>query len=100
MLGQTGMPIGIEEDTLWEKATVQIGLGDVLVLYTDGIPDAQNKQGEFFEDRLLQKAILESGLLSAQDVQNKILGDVQNFVGQEPQFDDITLMVLVRDLDV
>ncbi len=100
MLGQTGMPMGIEEDTLWKKATVQIGLGDVLVLYTDGIPDSQNKQGEFFEDRLLQKAILESGLLSAQDVQNKILGDVENFVGQEPQFDDITLMVLVRDLDV
>jgi serine phosphatase RsbU (regulator of sigma subunit) len=99
MLGQTGMPIGIEEDTLWEKATVQIDRGDVLVLYTDGIPDAQNKQGEFFEDRLLQKSILESSLLSAQDVQDKILGAVQNFVGEEPQFDDITLMVLVRDIE-
>jgi serine phosphatase RsbU (regulator of sigma subunit) len=96
-LGQTGMPIGVEADSLWEKATVQIRPGDVLVLYTDGIPDAQNAYGKFFEDRLLQKAVLESGGLSAQEVQDKILEDVQAFVGQAPQFDDITLLVLVRD---
>ena len=97
LLGQTGMPIGIEEDNLWERATVQINPGDILVLYTDGIPDAQNKQGEFFEDRLLQKVVLESCGLSAQEVQDKILEEVQTFVGEAPQFDDITLLILVRD---
>ena len=96
-LGQTGMPIGIEEETLWEKASVQIQPGDVLVLYTDGIPDAQNKQGEFFEDRLLQKEVVECAGLSAQEVQDKILEGVQSFVGPAPQFDDITLLILVRD---
>jgi serine phosphatase RsbU (regulator of sigma subunit) len=97
-LGQTGMPIGVEEDTLWEKSTVQISPGDILVLYTDGIPDAQNERGDFFEDRLLQKIILESRGLSAQDVQDKILETVQHFVGPTPQFDDITLLTLARDL--
>jgi sigma-B regulation protein RsbU (phosphoserine phosphatase) len=91
------MPIGIEEETLWEKASVQIQPGDVLVLYTDGIPDAQNKQGEFFEDRLLQKTVVECADLSAQEVQDKILDEVQSFVGSAPQFDDITLLILVRD---
>jgi serine phosphatase RsbU (regulator of sigma subunit) len=99
-LGGTGMPIGIEEDNLWEKATVQIQPGEILVLYTDGIPDAQNEQGEFFEDRLLQKTVLECPGLSAQEVQERILEHVQNFVGPAPQFDDITLLILVRDPEV
>ena len=96
-LKQTGMPLGIEEDSLWESATVQINPGDVLVLYTDGIPDSQNRKGEFFEDKTLLEVIHASQGLSADQIQEKILGGIQDFVGDAPQFDDITLMVLVRD---
>jgi sigma-B regulation protein RsbU (phosphoserine phosphatase) len=96
-LKQTGMPLGIEEDSLWESATVQINPGDVLVLYTDGIPDSQNRNAEFFEDKKLLEVIHASQGLSADHIQENILGGIQDFVGDAPQFDDITLMVLVRD---
>lgn len=97
-LGSTGMPMGVEEDELWERAQVIIEPGDVLVLYTDGIPDAMNGGGEFLGDSALQEEIKNNRGLSAQHIQDLILERVQSFVSGAPQFDDITLMVLGRDL--
>ncbi|NUM44547.1 MAG: PP2C family protein-serine/threonine phosphatase [Anaerolineales bacterium] len=99
-LSVTGMPIGIDEDTLWGKATVQIEPGDVLVLYTDGIPDAQNEDGEFFqEERLLDVARANADCSSAHELQTIIIESVQAFIGEAAQFDDITLVVLGRDVN-
>lgn len=99
-LSVTGMPIGIDEDTLWGKATVQIEPGDVLVLYTDGIPDAQNSDGEFFrEERLLEVARANANCSSAHELQTIIIEAVQAFIGDAAQFDDITLVVLGRDVN-
>ena len=69
----------------------------MLVLYTDGITEAQNEQDEFFgTDRLLDVAQTELGH-SAQDVQAAVLAEVRAFVGDTPQFDDITLLIAVRE---
>ena len=97
LLGQTGMPIGVDEDEIWTLETTQIMPGDVLILYTDGIPDAINSEGEFFLDKRLLEVAIEAQKLPASEIQEYILNRVQDFVGQVPQFDDITLMVLVRD---
>jgi serine phosphatase RsbU (regulator of sigma subunit) len=95
-LGATGMPIGIEEDAYWGLGEVRIEPGDVLLLYTDGIPDAQNEAGEFYKaDRLVEVARSCAGH-SAQEVQNAVLDSIQKFVGDASQFDDITLLVLMR----
>jgi len=99
-LSVTGMPIGIDEDTLWGKASVQMEPGDVLVLYTDGIPDAQNEQGEFYrEERLIEVARSNADCSSAHELQTTIIEAVQAFIGDAPQFDDITLIVLGRDVN-
>jgi serine phosphatase RsbU (regulator of sigma subunit) len=93
----TGMPLGIEEDSVWAQETIRFGPGDVLVMYTDGIPDSQNSQGEFFRDDLLMEAVLDSQGSQANEIQDVILERVQKFVGEAPQFDDITLMILARE---
>jgi serine phosphatase RsbU (regulator of sigma subunit) len=98
-LSPTGMPIGIEENALWQQATIQIQPGDVLVLYTDGIPDALNDANEFFKEDRLVETILEYMDLPAQELQSAILRKVQEFVGGASQFDDITLLVLRRDFE-
>jgi serine phosphatase RsbU (regulator of sigma subunit) len=95
-LRRTGMPVGIMEDGTWGQETAQLDPGDVLVLYSDGITEAQNAQEVFFgEGRLLEvlRAKLEH---SAHDVQDAVLAEVHSFVGDAPQFDDMTLMVVVR----
>jgi serine phosphatase RsbU (regulator of sigma subunit) len=91
-----GIPIGIEAEAVWKKSTVQMAAGDMLVLYTDGIPDAQNSEGELFgEGRLIQMARTCLGI-PAQEAQANIINALQRFVGEAPQVDDITLMILAR----
>ena len=94
---RNAIPIGIAEDTTWGNDTVLLEPGDALILYTDGIPEAENKDGEFFgEETLVQVAKASLGQ-SAGDLQASILNAVHHFVGDAPQHDDITLMILVRD---
>jgi serine phosphatase RsbU (regulator of sigma subunit) len=96
-LDRTGMPLGIEEEATWSQNAVQIDPGDMLVLFTDGVPDAQNEMGEFFDDDSLLKVCLDSSGRPAHEIQAAILDEIQRFVGDVPQFDDITLMILERD---
>jgi sigma-B regulation protein RsbU (phosphoserine phosphatase) len=96
-LVRTGIPLGIFDDVTWQQGTTQIGPGDVLILYTDGVTEAQDRKEIFFgEKRLLETAQANLGR-SAQDIQEALIKGVHEFTGDVPQFDDITLMVLVRD---
>jgi NarL family two-component system response regulator LiaR len=96
-LARTGIPLGIFDDMTWQQGTAQILPGDVLVLYTDGVTEAQDQKEMLFgQERLLEiaQANLER---SAQDIQKSLIQGVHEFVGDVPQFDDITVMVLARD---
>ncbi len=102
-LAPTGPALGLLEDGAWEQRTVQMDPGDVLVLYSDGVTEAQNEQKALFgEERLLgviRTTFVSPGspARSAHDVQDAVLAEVQAFVGDAPQSDDITLMVIVRN---
>ena len=96
-LRRTGMPLGVVEDATWKQGAVQLAPGDVLVLYTDGVTDAEDGKGSFFsEERLLETAKANLGR-SAQDIQDTLIAEVRGFVGDAPQLDDITLMVVARN---
>lgn len=97
-LNATGMPLGIEEEAIWGQNTLQINPGDILLLYTDGIPDAQNREGDLFREKRLVEIAQKNLGLGAQEFQSAIITELFNFVGDAPQFDDITLLVLARDL--
>ena len=91
------MVLGVMEGVDWGQVSVPMGPGDKLVLYSDGVTDAQNAQDEFFgEERL--RACINSGIsLSAQELLDMILASLRQFIGGAPRFDDITLMVLERE---
>ena len=95
-LTRTGMPVGILEDSTWAMGSVQLSPGDVLVLYTDGVTEAQDGQGAFFGSEQLLATIQFNLNRSAQDIQKAILTAIHQFAGGAPQFDDITLVVLGR----
>jgi serine phosphatase RsbU (regulator of sigma subunit) len=108
-LRRTGMALGVLEEAVWEQQAAQISPGETLVLYTDGITDAQNRQGEFFgEERLLnvvranagtptnQSSLAEQGP-QAQVIEQAIKTEIHGYVGDAPQYDDITLIVVVRE---
>jgi NarL family two-component system response regulator LiaR len=96
-LRRTGIPLGIEEDVTWLRGAVLLEPGAVLLLYTDGVTDAQDRQQRFFgEARLLEVARPNRGR-SAREIQDVLMTELREFADGAPQFDDITLMVVVRD---
>lgn len=99
LLYPTGMLLGVTEDGVWEQSTVQLSPGDKLILYTDGLIEAQNHQGAFFGEERLRETIQMSHGLSAQSTLDLLLEQMQTFVDSAPRYDDITLMVVVRETD-
>lgn len=95
-LTRTGMALGVLETEHWEQGTVTLDPGALLLLYTDGVPDACAPGGTSFGvGRLLDVARQESGR-GAAELQAAILAGVDGFAGDEPQLDDIALVVLRR----
>ena len=95
-LDRTGVPLGILDDGTWQQGTAHLAPGDVLLLYTDGITEAQNAQEAFFDEERLREIVRASAGRSALDIQDGLIAQVDAFVGDAPQSDDITLMVVVR----
>lgn len=76
-----------EKELSWER-------GDTIVLYTDGATEARNQQGEMFTLANLQKTVEKYHHLSAKEMVDAILKEIQSFIGTAEQHDDITLLVI------
>lgn len=96
-LRNTGMPLGIDEYGTWKRETVEIQPGDVLLLYTDGVTDAQNTQGEFIDRRFIVEIGSQNLGRPVHELQDAILAAVHHFVGAAPRFDDLTMVILGRE---
>lgn len=95
-LQRTGIAIGIERNSTWTAESITIDPGDILLLYTDGIPDAQDEDGDFFDDEAIIDITRTNSGKFAHEIQTAVIDAVQEFTGDAPQSDDITLMVLKR----
>jgi sigma-B regulation protein RsbU (phosphoserine phosphatase) len=82
-----------------EECRVPIATGDVLVFFTDGITEAMNADSDLFGEARLSRLVEEHGHLSSEELRERILRDVQAFVGSADQHDDMT-MILVKVEDV
>ena len=96
-LVRTGMPLGILEDASWESRSVDLGPGDVLVLYTDGITEAENADSASLGEEGVVTAVRATLGESALAIREAILAALGRFVGTAAHFDDTALAVLVRD---
>jgi sigma-B regulation protein RsbU (phosphoserine phosphatase) len=96
-LGSTGIPLGISEEAGWESGEVRVNPGQLLLVYTDGVPDTQNQQGDFFGEQRVLEAVRSNWGRPAREVQESLIGRLFSFAGGYPQTDDITLTILTRD---
>jgi sigma-B regulation protein RsbU (phosphoserine phosphatase) len=95
-LEPTGIAAGVLDDSGYTQVSVEMHPGDLIVLYTDGVTEAENAKDEMFGVSRLKEVILASHRVPSSDVIQAILGSVKDFTGDEPQSDDITLMVIRR----
>jgi PAS domain S-box-containing protein len=90
----TGIILGAVENREYSSRTLVIGPGDVIVMYTDGVTESINAEEELFGEDRLYAIIRKNARLSAQEILDRILSGVQEFTGDMPQFDDITLLII------
>jgi len=94
-LPNTGMPVGIMKDASFEQGgPVFLKAGDVVVIGTDGIWEAQNEDGAMFGKDRLRNIIIRDSDKSAKEICSQIIDDVTSFSSPTPQLDDITLVVI------
>ncbi|MCU0847946.1 MAG: SpoIIE family protein phosphatase [Spirochaetes bacterium] len=100
-LDTNGLFIGAVEDAgdTYEEKTTRLEYGDRIILYTDGIPESINEERKEYSNSRLDEIIISNRHLPLEEFSSFIIKDVQNFVGNAPVVDDITIMTieLVRD---
>lgn len=96
-LTKGGTVLGFLEDYQFEEDSIKLNAGDTVVIYSDGITEALNKQNkEFGEDRLL--TILAENMKSTADTLiEKVFNAIKTFVNDMPQSDDITIVVIKKN---
>ena len=88
-----GLPLGVMEGTEYPESSMYLQFGDQLILYTDGITEAQNSAGEQFGESRIDDVLAHCGLDSSELLQ-RLLTTLNDFTGPEPQHDDRTVIVL------
>lgn len=92
-------PLGLIQDNVYQKKILQLKPGDIIILLTDGIVEAQNNAREFYGEERLKELLqnMSTSTLSACNIKQLIVEDVSRFSGTAPQHDDMTLVVLKID---
>lgn len=96
-LSRTGMPLGILEETNWERGRITIDRGDLFLAYTDGVTETQNMQGEFYGEDRLRKAVKNNQSQTVDKLQKALLFDINQFSKGISHLDDMTLLLVRRD---
>jgi sigma-B regulation protein RsbU (phosphoserine phosphatase) len=89
-----GIPLGIQENTRYESGSTTLQSGDWLVIFTDGVTEAENMRQEEYGEVRFMVLLFANQTVTPSVLLNTILADIEHFVGNTPQHDDITLMLL------
>jgi len=90
-----GLPLGVDADGEYPQFTIELGAGDTLLFYSDGLPDAMNDAGQFYGGPRLQDQ-LRAAVEGVAALGEHLLDDVRRFVGNRAQSDDICLTCFGR----
>jgi phosphoserine phosphatase RsbU/P len=102
ILTPNGMVLGLRIEAaeelfsqLLEEVCIELAVGDVIVLYTDGITEAMNSESDLFGEGRLRSLVEEHGHLDSGELRERIMREIESFVGAANQHDDMT-MILVK----
>ncbi len=95
-----GMAVGIDSGGAFNRVTNDFSLalepGDCLVLYTDGVSEAQDGNGEEFGLEAMIRSVQASASEGAAGIVQRVTSDVKAFIGDQPPHDDITLITILK----
>ena len=103
ILAPDGLVLGLKIDKgemferLLEEETLPLGAGDLFLFFTDGISEAMNEQDECFGEERLGRLVESQSDLPSDQLRERVLRDIEAFVGAAPQHDDMTMILLKVD---
>jgi len=96
VLEATGVPFGVLPDVPYTQGAMALDPGELLALFSDGIPEAQRGE-EFFDDERTHRALIEAAALpDLPAMRGAVLGRVDEFLAGTKRTDDLTLLLLRR----
>lgn len=91
-----GPALGIPVAATYEEQSVDLGAGQTLVVYSDGVTEALNEGNAFFGDEGLLGSLRGTAALPVAEVAHRLLGAVEAFVGEARWHDDVSLVIVRR----
>jgi sigma-B regulation protein RsbU (phosphoserine phosphatase) len=98
-LNEGGVMLGIQEDASYKHGKITIEPGQQIIIYSDGINEAQNADGQLFGEGSFKKWLLNHPNLTPDETIDRLIKAVEEFRESEDAGDDITLIVIKRDAD-
>jgi sigma-B regulation protein RsbU (phosphoserine phosphatase) len=93
-LSTGGMVLGLFPDVTFERESVQLHAGDLLFIFSDGVPEALDARGEELGADRLQRLLFENHHLGADEIAERVAAFVREWSAGAPQHDDITFIVM------
>ena len=90
----SGVPLGSFNDAYYDEISTTFNAGDILVIISDGLPEAPNLSGDLFDYQKLQDLITTYGNLTAQEVIDQLMVEADGWLSGKHNPDDITLVVI------
>jgi len=91
-----GIPLGILQEAVHQTGSTRLGADDWLVIFTDGVVEAVNTGGEEYEEPRLIRLVEGAGMSTPPELLRRLLAELDSYVGNTPQHDDMTCLLLNR----
>ena len=95
-LAPSSWPLGMLPDASYQEQTLQLEPGDVLLIYSDGLTEARNATGEEFGEQRIERLLPELRRLEPEQIGQRLLREVDGFLGEARPFDDLSLVIAVK----
>ena len=92
-----GIALGLFSEIPFGMKKIRLEPGDVLILYTDGVTEAMNEDGELFGEERFAKVVSEMDRSNLTDLNKQIIQAIGEFAGGAAQSDDITCLSILYD---
>lgn len=93
---QHGFVLAGMENVRYREYELELGVGDTLFVYTDGVPEANDEANGLYGTGRMLAALNQRPDLGAEELLQQVKADIDRFVGAAPQFDDITMLAIQR----
>jgi phosphoserine phosphatase RsbU/P len=91
-----GMALGLSTQATFQEQHIELNTNDLLFIYSDGVTEARNEQGAFFGEQKILDLLPKLATYTPQQIGERILSEIDQFIGYARAYDDITIAILKR----